>query len=559
MFRETLTVATILVSGLAVSHEPASEKHRDPRHGFEVTIPKGFDQVPIQSSEPWIIAKFLSDKKEFFTDPTTKYTYESQPEITIVRFLDPEIFKDHLEEMAKREVEKKKSQEKGAKEDEDEAVFDLGLKPYEGYLDYMKRNYKGFFVEEEEEGEHRGLPVTKYVLNLQDTERICAWEFKTDIAKIAVEYQGLAKTADKSQRTVDRLMKSFKAIDRTESLNLSSFSGEWVSALFMDNLTQEERNNRRKQLEESAWTKATTDLPDEWETYEIDGVRVLSRVDKKHATKVVDRILAIYGWLEETFPEVGKGEYVRRPIVRVCEDEEEYRSFRRGTFDLQSFLASVSTDIEIVTYKSDFGAASWVWSQINTEAMRQWFSDRDRDLTFALPPWLTLGLAGMLEGADVRGGKLKFGQSDLEMFLMVEAKQQDSFLPAHGLLTMSTDRLVKTLQDREYGPYVQCTALARYLLDGKGARSKETKDAVPRYLSGLRQVLDQIETESEKDGKAPDKKPANEEEEQQLAKARREAFKSREARILEYCLEATFVDWEDKDWESFDRAFQKSL
>lgn len=514
----------------------AATDHKDERLGFKLKVPRKWQQIPQGKNEIWIVGKFVSDKTDYYNDSATGYTWTHQPHLRVVAFIHELINRPDIEE-----------------EDEDDDTsgvrINLGTL-FRDYEAYMKGTFSdGFFIGEQEEGEVRGVSVTKLVLNVEDhykdrNRRIVTWIYHTDIADIAVEFEVLEKTYDDWKSTIEKTLKSFETIERTQELDLNRRGSVYLSALDLAKLTPEDRMLRRREQERIDWERLTQDLPEGWTAGEVDGYKVLNRHDEKFAKKVTSRVEGITNWLEETFEDVGRNEYARRPIIRICEDAEEERHFMRN------FGVSIGTNTELVTHKSQYGAKSYEWEHINHRATQIWFQDRDWKLYAGMPYWLRRGIEEVVESAQLKGSKLKFAVDDWERVAIPRISRADRVMDVREVMHMR----LKDFRELNGGNFcdAHATVLTRLLLE-----SRRYSEVLPDYLGNLRAVLDEID--AEKKGQGKKEKPKNEEEEEEYFRERRKALAAQEQRILEQAFERTFATWDARDWSRFESDFAKAM
>lgn len=538
-------VLLALLASVVASSSSSAQLYKDERLGFSLRIPKDYEQVPTKSSEEYVVAHFVSKKETFLIDKSDGFSWVHRPDIQVIAFLDAVINRPQIEE------------------DEDDAEKKVRvIDPYRDYKDFMNRTYPGgFFFDIEEEDEHKGLPVKCYEIKVESKtggtapKRLLTWVFRTELGEIAVQCESLVSEFDKFQSEFKKLIRSFTEIERTEELDLEAFTGGFISLADLDELTPDQRRLQRIELERRAWERATRDLPDGWETYEMDGVMCMTRADKGYSKKVIESVFAVTDFLEETFPDVGKGEYTRTPMLRICKDDEEYFSLYKvgSTWDF--------TDLsnEIVTYKTKFGATSVAWETVKRRAMEIWFSDRDRDLYFALPEWLRRGLRETIEGSDMKGSKLKLEGTMAWKNALRDAERDDRLVPVKDLMHMTRRELYTAVQNDDWGPLAQCVALVDMLINSK---KRNLKTVLADYMKHVDDITAEIRAENVAKRKAEqveDSKPTTEEEEDEYFRKEREAIEAQQERLLSESFIRTFDGWSEKEWSSFERAFQKSL
>ena len=297
----------------------------DTRYGFRFKAPKEWTRIPLKLEEQWQVAKYLSDKPYFYTDPTDGWTNEHKPQATVIAFVT-----EKVREEAKI---RKQKDEKG-----DDRYVILISNPYKDYLDYMKRTYSGggWFVSDEKEAKLEDLPVTQYEIKVEKLtrdgpKRIICWVYHTPEVDFAFHWEVLESAYPKLKDTVYDTLKSFKLIARTGSGLPTADTGERKIQLDdYDKQTPEQRKERRITLEQSLHAKAKTSVPDGWQVLQVGRFLVLNHTDEKYARRVAEHCGVIFDWLDEAFPFVGPTEYVRAPILRICKDRDEENSFHSG-------------------------------------------------------------------------------------------------------------------------------------------------------------------------------------------------------------------------------------
>jgi hypothetical protein len=541
-----LVAAMALVVCTAASS--AQDVHKDERLGFKLKVPRGWELIPLRSDERWIVGRYRSPKAETTVDPTTGYSLRHNPELQIVALL-------HRKATPRKpDAEPKAEGDTGTAPKPDVKKFEE--KFYRNYPEYMKETYgRGHFIEKEESGTYAGLPVTKIEIKAErdvyEAEmRVFAWVFETELADIAVQVEIMADAQKELRSTIDGVMKSFAVIPITKPLESGTTEASFLSSLELSKLSPADRKEKKLEYQRLEWERMTKDLPPGWTSSEIDGVCVVSHVDPGYGKKVVEQINAIYAWLELTFPEVGKFEHARPPIVRICADGEEESSFRNGS------AGYWEAGTQLVTHKDNKDWWDYEWDYIGWRTLGIWFQERDPELWYALPRWLSIGLDEVIGGARMKSGKLVFDKGDREKWWLDDLPNlAEDAISVRTLLSLSNDDFDDSLKRDDWKLWWQAVSLTRYLVE---ARSKKTRQILTDYMGSLHQVLSELEAQDgqDKKEKAP---PKNEAEEEALFKRRQEWLKSRERALLDQSLARAFPGWTPADWKSLDREFRRSL
>jgi hypothetical protein len=541
-----VSAAVVLV--VCVVPVSAQNVHKDERLGFKVKVPRGWEEIPLRSDERWIVGRYRSPKAENTVDPTTGYSLKHNPELQIVALLRRKATPKKPDAEPKAEGES--TTKPDAKKPEE--------KFYRNYPEYMKETYgRGHYIEKEESGTHAGLPVTKIEIKAerdvyQAEMRVFAWVFETELADVAVQVEVMADAQKELRSTIDGVLKSFAVIPITQALESGPTEASFLSTLELAKLTPADRKEKKLEYQRLEWERMTKDLPPGWTATEIDGVCVVNHVDAAFAKKVVEQITAIYAWLEVTFPEVGKFEHARLPIVRICADVEEESAFRGG-----SGWYWWDGGTQLVTHKDSKDWWDFEWDYIGSRTLGIWFNERDPEIWGALPRWLAIGLDEVIGGARMKSGKLVFDKGDREKWWLEDLPNlAEDAISVRTLLTLSRDDFDDSLKRDDWKLWWQAVSLTRYLVE---ARSKKTRQILTDYMGSLHQVLSELEAQDGKDKDKEKAPPKNEAEEEALYKKRLEWLKSRERALLDQSMARAFPGWTPADWKSLDREFRRSL
>ena len=528
----------LLLSFALLAPVLAAQKFEDKRFGYELRTPRDWTQVPIKANEEYIIAKFLSEKTHFFTDPDLKLTYEHKPEIQVIAFLSEKYRKDEVE------------REESADGETVTIRFNL-TNPYKDYEDFLKNTYSGggFYIAEQTDEKIGGLDVTQYLVKVEKgangPKRITTWVFKTGDIDFAVQIECFESAWKELRGDITKTLKSFEEIERTEGSIVQDASTGGLE-LTIGEMTPEQRKKRRQDREREFHKKAISTLPEDWDVLEEKNFVVLNHADKKDADKLIEQGNAVFAWCEKAFPYlVDKDDYLSRPVIRICKDWDELASFAFGGAD----SGWIPTN-DMATYKDTVGIGSFNYSNMTQRFASFWINEHDSDFLNAMPNWMRYGLEYNMLYAKHKGKKLELYASDWErMGMREEVKAGTAHTPRE--MFMADDSFYNSDNSR-----FEAAALMRYLLVGKGAKDKRTKTVVRDYYINLTAVIEEMD---EDEGGGSTKEPETEEEEAAMVKARAQRFKDRADQIREAAFERTFGEWTDKDWASFEKNYFKSI
>jgi hypothetical protein len=276
---------------------------------------------------------------------------------------------------------------------------------------------------------------------------------------------------------------------------------------------------------------------------------VLNHADEKFAKTIVDHAEAVWQWLETTFPFVGDKEYVRAPVLRICKDQNEFMAFAKaaGWFSLN--------DLEITTYQDYGGSTSWSLENVNQRIFDIWFEDKDRDLYWAMPRWLSTGLMELAGHIHTKAGKVVFGRDDWARDETRDAVRNGTAKTPRDLMTMCGEDFWKDYWNARQ----QSQLLVGFFVTGAASHSPRTKNVLSDYIKALKKVQLEIKAEDDANKEKADKKPTTEEEEDAAFKGKRQGYKDKEKRILDATKAKAFQGWTDKDWEAFEDVYFKAI
>ncbi len=543
----TGTLAFLAFSVLFAGPAPGqgAGMHEDEALGYKVRFPQGWQKMPLAVQERWIVAKYLCDRE--YVDKESGWGFK--PEMRVILFAH-----------AVTEDRGVKSTEEG--EGEEKRTTVEVKNPYKDYKDYLGQNYSGggWFVSLEEEQKNGDLAWTLLEIKVEKLayggkKRIVTGVFHAADADFAVHFEVLEDSYAKLKPVLYGCLKSFALVARKGTLAPATTEGPGGDGEDEDKLTPEQRKQRREERQRKTYERAVAGLPSGWESFEACGFLVLSHVDRKYAMKVVKQAEAVRNWLDKTFAFMGD-EYVRMPILRICANSDEERSYSDGSSD-----AWLSPAREIVTHKdAGAGALSYEFEWVNRRVVSGWFMDKDPDTASYMPDWLDSGLGQYLGTATLKGAVLEFKADDWEKERLREAAKKGDLLGVKAMLLAGWN-------DFKASPGSQGGALLRFMMEGPGRGMKESKGFVERYLKALREVSWEWEKKAEEErkkaeGSSAPEGPKTEDEEDEEYKNRGKRAKEWEQKrkdFLQEVLNRAFGGLTDADWEKIDRAYLASV
>lgn len=539
-------LVAVCLAAFPLADLASAQMHEDSSWGFKVRVPSGWEKIPLQVNERWIIGKYMCNRSYVGEEG-----WNHKPDMKIVVF--PE------------EVKKKKGKV-DLKATENEEGWSLSVKfKYKSYPDYLKGNFAGggWYFSQEEEGELAGVKVTRYEAKIEklvnQKRRIIAWVYHLPDADVAVSFEVLEVRYKKLKGLVYGALKSFRLAERTgehpmqkTSADAGSDNKKKTKKKKWKDMTPIERMKVRKTKTDRIVKAAIGNLPEGWKNSKSAHFVVLTHVDARATKKFVNQAEAIRGWLDKHFYEIGE-DYVPSVILRVCQSTDEENAYQRGSADSFSFDSR-----ELVVSRDSSGSRRWELEYLSQGICRQWFSDKNKVLYRYLPRWFSNGIQQYLGTALVKGRNLKFKPDDWERDMLRRGNRENTLITCQNLMKMTWKEYRKQYSATKGGVDMQCGSLVRYFMSSRVRKNKQTKGILLTYLRHLNDVAREIEKKRDAENKKDSKEAETEEEEEAQRKKEREQNEKQSRYIVDETFKRTFGTWTDKDWEKFERSWAKA-
>jgi len=550
--RAASVVGGVLGGGLALllSGAPLSaDVHKDEKLGYSLSVPAGWNAIPISGQEKYIVARWQSDKE--YLDG--REGVSMRPEIEVVLF-DP-----------------KGKKTAAVREREGGAGSDITIEnPYRTYKDWVKGDSTGGrYISKEEEIEVGGVKVTWYEVayeKLTVPRHGLAYVFHAEDIDYCFTTEILEQHWQKANPMLFRALKSVKLFPRTGSVKRETTGDSDVTVIKdLSKLTPEERYKHRVEEFERKLRISTERLTEGWKVVRGKHHVALTHADAKFTERVLEQADSVREWLDANLAFLGAG--IAGPeMLRICKDSDEERAFS----DLSS-RSGGGWSREICTSPSE---GAWGLGWVAGRLLDRWLNDKNPRLGSALPPWVKRGISDWIGSAYIKGGKLTFRpDGDLIVALKLSAKLK-KLIPVKDLIQMSSAQ-ISEWDDKErkeggsggggamqpgsmlawrISAWQQTSGFMRYLLEGPGKRDAKTKDLLPTYVANLEAVVKDEEGKPSA-GQAREA-PKTEQEEEERFKNRETYWKDHEKDLLKAAFERTFKGWTDADWESLEKSYR---
>ena len=293
-------------------------------------------------------------------------------------------------------------------------------------------------------------------------------------------------------------------------------------------------------------------LPSDWTVTESDHFLVISHASPKFTKQMTKGAELFYQWCHKEFGSLGE-DYVRRPVLRLCKDRDEYNAFHFGSSNSTGWSFS-GEDRELGTYHDNYnGSSGRDVSLLFPGILQHYLQERDPFITSYTPRWLSSALHDYVTECYVKGRKLDFRVEDFERDGARELQREGNLPKLQDLLCMDAESYSK-LRSANYEVSYAASQALRYVL-GPGSRDKAFKDFLKRYFQTLIAV-----GEKHDDSKGMTFKSAEtEEEEEELAKARAKRFKDRAKTLQRDINQMMFGGVNAKTWAKHEKAFAKFI
>ena len=561
MIRTLVTLGALTLTGFqpATASAPLPQDStlvKSERFGFSFRAPKSWTSVALKTDEAWLASKHLSNKEYFGTDKTTGYTYSHVPEMLCIAFV-------HANQERKKVVEQ---------DSEDGVTTKVTTisNPYKDYEDFLERTYAGggWYVDSKEKGKHGKIAVTRYSVKVEKLassgpKRIITWIYHAPDIDFVLQTEVLEGEYKKLRSTIEKSLKSFKLIERSGELlptGANTPGGIRITRRELTKGTPKERRSKRVESQKMKHDKAIGALPADWDHQYRGKVLVLDHKQDKWAKKLGDHADLLIEWLSKELSYFGENEYMRAPILRVCNDSEEEGAFTRGTrTGTRGSYSYVAPGSEIVTHKPDTGWIGGEVDWVNGKLLEQWLLDRNEDAARAMPEWIRIGLFTHVRGARRDGRSMDFRVNEYARGGARLAVSQGRATPPRSIMSQTREEFSSGAGgDGTFSKSAEAAQLVRFLLSKEGARCKQAKKLLETYITTLIAVVDEI-NEKDEDPVEIGNAPKTEEEEDARGKERAERWRQKEQDMVREVFERTFADWTEKDWSSFTKAYFKFI
>ena len=545
----SLLAATILtLVNCASAQELDGRKWSHEKYGVTLTIPKGYETVPLQVDEKWISAKFLSDKS--YISKSKEFSAEHRALMRIVIFA---------------ESAKKKSGTEVHETEDGTTLIGIGSVPYQGYRDYVKRHRKGFFFSREDDTKIAGQEAQFCEVQVHKGDpklHLYTMIVRRPTFEIAVEFEVLEDRLDKVKRECMKSLNSMRftapAVEasapitgsgggktrKTSTKLWSAFRKEWRKR------PKKERDEIRKDMEIQHHEAIKKTTPEDWSVTESKHFMIVSHASPKFTKQMTEGAELFYKWCEKEFGSLGD-DYVRRPVLRLCKDVDEYKAFHFDSSN-ETGWSFTGGDREIGTYYDNYnGSSGRDVSVLFSGILQHFLQERDSYIISYTPYWLTWSLNDYVTECYVKGRKLDFRVDDVVRD-EARALHRDGGLPKlQELMSMSESEFNNLMKKERRNRYAVSQAL-RYVI-GPGAKDKSFKSFLKRYFESAIAVA-----EKNDDGRFTMRKSATtEEEEEEQAKEYSRQSKERAKKLQKEINELMLGDIKEKTWAKHEAAFGK--
>ncbi|MCK5943143.1 MAG: hypothetical protein KAI24_14280 [Planctomycetes bacterium] len=541
----TLLIAAVTVAEYAPAQTLKGRKWKHEKYGIHLTIPADYEVVPLQIDEKWIAAKFLSEKS--YISKSKDWNHEHKPLMRVIVFSE--------------EAKKGTGTEVHESEDGKTKFVGIGAVPYQGYRDYVKRHRSGFFFSKEDEDDVAGQQCLMCEIEVHKSEprlHIYTAVFRQPTFELAVEFECLEDRKDRVEKHIMRTLNSVRFTEpeatavitgnkesrRTSTRLWTAFRSEWRKRPFA------ERREIRKEMEETHHEKVRQLTPDDWTVSESKHFLVVSHAGDKFTKQMTEGAEMFYEWCEKNFGKLGD-DYVRRPVLRLCKDSDEYEAFHFDSSNSTGW-SLVGAEREIGTYYDNYnGSSGRDVSLLFPGILVHFLQEKDPYIVSYTPYWLTWSLNDYVSECYVKGRKLDFRVDDYTRDEAREMVREEKLPKLQELLKRSEREFTAAMNKDRRNAYATSQAL-RYVLEQN--RDKAFKDFIIRYFEAAIEVGEKHGSDFKN---VKYKAAETEEEEEQREKEYAEQSKARAKKLQEEINKRVLSEIPEKTWTKHEKKFAK--
>jgi len=490
--------------------EPPGGYYENAAWGFKLRVPKDWREVP--SDQKWIASKHLG-KRELEAQRGAEYWTRESPELWVVGF-------PH----AGAEV----------------------ANPYDGYLAYLERDdgfvnfADGYSIAGEKETTVGDAKVTMYDIRQAPDDgvphRVVAWVFHFDDIDFAVQFKVLEWHYDDYDSSFRGCLKSFRRIERTESLAGPAAAGatglptrEEIMAL-----PPEKRIRAIKDAVEVRLRHEVEVLPEGWKDQRTKQFLVVSNADRKFVRAALQHAEAVESHIDDIFG-MAAAEYEPPAVLRIFAGSEEKDAYGEGDGGGAGFVR------EIVIAAGHGWEKDNAWEELNRNLLSQWLVLRHPELEKTLPEWLKDGLDKYMNMVRTKGRRISYANDDWDRDEIRLQIKKGAYEDVHALLTRDcTDEGTPSKNLDKYERERQVRVVVLWLM--RDANRGKTKNLVGNLVLAVATEIERVEQEWLKAN--PKQKTVD-----------AGVVAGKRAEIRRAAWQRVFRDWDDDDWKRLHNAW----
>ena len=535
--------------------EQIGPTYENPRWGYKVRAPKGWERRAVALDERWIADKFFPGRP-LLARGTTRDQVSHRPDLWVIGFPHavtqaPRVKKEQVGENAWR--------------------FEF-RNPYRDYQDFVKREewaaagQGGWYISHEERIEHAGFDVDIVEIKVEKLVeaplRVVAWIYHGEDVDFAVQIRILEEHYQENEAVLRACLKSFREIPRTEPFPAAE---EEPTPTDDPTATLADVRSRIREKVERRIEREIDALPRGWIAKRSKHYVVLSQQDKQHTQYVVNFAESIRAYLDDHLGAIGSGD-VPPGVIRVFANPVEEDAYRQGT---RGWWTSEVDEI-VLTFSRGTNILG-EFSGLATRLTDQWLHAKNENLRDGLPRWLRHGLYAHIGWArPSKRKKMVLAPTPSAVRDLAVLLGSDAALPLETLLKG------EDMESFEHG--TQAASVVHYLLT-RGDRGA-TKGALVKLMNALVAIIEEEDARFETEessrqaeaqraaqaaaaadaGKSAEELERDEDERFRQRRQRRDEYskvwaeKARAIRLRAF--EAGFGHLEEDDWTRLDKSWR---
>ena len=455
--------AALVLAALALPSSAAAQRGKleDEAHGFSISPPSGWAQLPAhgdrgQALAVWVGERVLPSREGLGHAPTFKVL-----------------------------------QLTGGDDKSGDEVDGIPRKtPFRSHEDYLKRAFGADATIEDREaldGDVKGMRFQAKVALPGGAHTVFGVELAGDDGPLLAVGEVLSEHADKEAGAILKALASFERIDRKgdgASVAAPWKKGDsgWSEASVAD------RRLKLKDFAEACVAKAAASPENGWKDYRSKHWTVLSNAKSGDVKKVLTAADAARAWCEENLAGIGGG--AAPAVLRIYAEPHHLATVNATQWGARDYDPDTRT-LHFALDPSDRSGGSY--GALIRAVIWHWIDDQAPGAMRAAPRWFDNGLWEYCRSTRVKGRKIEFSAGDVENGRFDYHARNDSLPPLWGLIQESSQPSPENGANEDpWGYTPECARLMRWFFEHDGSKAFGKDDFVADYVKGIAEAVREV-------------------------------------------------------------------